>query len=117
MSIIICGSRDWTNRETIRNKLKEYTDYTLITGGCRGADNIANYIAKEEFKMDTIVVKANWKKYGKSAGSIRNRKMLDMGPKLVLGFHNNFIKSKGTKDMALQCRRRNIEFILCIDEK
>ena len=41
---------------------------------------------------------ADWKKYGKSAGPIRNREMLKMDPDIVLIFHDDPKNSKGTKD-------------------
>lgn len=44
---------------------------------------------------------ANWDKYGKKAGPIRNAQMLEEGrPNLVLAFHDNLQFSHGTKDMC-----------------
>jgi len=49
---------------------------------------------------------ADWEKYGKASGPIRNRKMFKLGqPDLVLAFHNDIYKSKGTNDMVFNVAR------------
>lgn len=47
---------------------------------------------------------ADWERYGKRAGPIRNRKMLDQGPDLVVAFGGD----KGTADCVREARRRGI---------
>jgi hypothetical protein len=50
--------------------------------------------------MKLKVFSANWEKHGLAAGPIRNRQMLTEGkPDLVIAFHENIEKSKGTKNM------------------
>lgn len=106
MRILICGDRNWKDREEIRRILKilleEQPDFILIEGGARGADTIAKEEAKVLGISDDRILEfpAEWDKFGKSAGVIRNRQMLDEGkPDLVIGLHNDLSKSKGTKDM------------------
>ena len=49
-----------------------------------------------------------WKGYGKAAGPIRNRRMLDdFQPDLVLAFPGN----KGTNDCIAAARQRDIEVV------
>jgi hypothetical protein len=49
--------------------------------------------------------KAKWDKYGKSAGPIRNKKMLDEGkPDLVFAFPGG----PGTNNMIKQAKEKNI---------
>ncbi|KKN01348.1 hypothetical protein LCGC14_1128740 [marine sediment metagenome] len=51
--------------------------------------------------------------YGKAAGPIRNKQMLDEGqPHLVLAFHDNIEESTGTKDMVKQAAKRGIETLV-----
>lgn len=98
--ILVCGSRYWTDDNTIRKILKKYpTSTTIIHGGCRGVDNIAGRIARE-LGMKVDVFPAQWNKYGRSAGPKRNEKMLKEGkPDLVLVFHEDIANSKGSWDM------------------
>ena len=68
------------------------------------ADGIAQNI-------DGAVIKrfpADWTKFGTKAGPIRNREMLDLQPDLVIAFHRNLKKSKGTIDTVMEANRRGI---------
>lgn len=112
--LIICGDRNWSNEESIRSVLNAYNDYTVITGGCTGADTIAHSIAKQ-LGMKTIVVPADWSKHGRAAGPIRNQAMADLKPDIVFGFHSDISKSKGTKNMQSICKKNGIKFILYVE--
>ena len=111
MKVLVCGDREWTDRQAVKlwlEVLKEigYTD--LIEGEARGADRISR---EEGEKLGFMVDPhpANWTKYHKGAGPIRNREMLDQKPDLVLAFHHDLSKSKGTADTVREARRRGIE--------
>lgn len=42
LRVIVCGSREWTNREAIANRLFDLPTDTVIVHGCaKGADRIA----------------------------------------------------------------------------
>jgi len=103
MRVIVCGSRFWKDVDIIRRELEKLPpDTIIIHGGANGADRIAGKIATQlGFKV--VVFEAEWDKYGKAAGVIRNQRMIDEGkPDLILAFHNNILQSKGTKDMLLR---------------
>lgn len=109
MKILVCGGRDWANRRVIKKRLLELPCNTIIIeGGCKGADLMAREIALE-IGLEVVEFPAAWKKYGKSAGIKRNIKMLDTKPHLVLAFHDNIRKSKGTKHTVGEARRRGID--------
>jgi hypothetical protein len=81
----------------------------IIEGNARGADTMAGVYATT-WGLGLEVYPANWKKYNKAAGPIRNQQMLDEGkPDLVLAFHDNIDKSKGTKDMVARAEKAGIE--------
>lgn len=82
-------------------------DTIIVHGVARGADTIAGEVAKK-LGMSVEEYPADWKKFGRSAGPIRNRVMLDTKPDLVIAFHNNIEESKGTKDCVTEARRRGI---------
>ena len=112
MRILVCGDRNWTNIDLIRKVLTLYEGIpgqdTLIHGNCSGADKLAGLIGSN---MGFRVRKysAQWNRYGKAAGPIRNQRMLDEGkPDIVIGFHDNIEQSKGTKDMLNRARKAGI---------
>ena len=112
LKILVCGDRDWTNVQRIREILATYsTDITIIEGEARGADSIARDISTE---LGFTVVKcpADWSKYGRSAGPIRNIQMLDMKPDIVLAFHDDLERSKGTRHTVTEAMRRGIHVIV-----
>lgn len=100
MNILITGSRDWTNAEVIKSQLVKLPSGSIVIhGACRGADLLAANIAKE-LGFEVKSFPADWDTFGKSAGPIRNREMLCEEPDLVLAFHDDLEKSKGTRDMV-----------------
>ncbi len=114
MRVLVCGDRNWTDRNLIRQALflilQTHQNLTVIEGGCEGADLIA---AEEARKLgaDVLEFKADWKTYGKAAGPIRNQQMIDEGqPEFALAFHPDLTKSKGTKNMLALLRKAKIPY-------
>lgn len=109
MRVLCCGDRDWADHEAIRRRLSKLPKSTIIIEGeCRGADRICKAIAKSlGFEIDPYPAK--WNLYGRSAGPIRNQQMLDEGkPELVIAFHSNLAKSKGTLNMITKARKAGV---------
>ncbi len=116
MKILISGSRYYSNYKKILSFLKKmkkkYKNLVVIEGGARGADKLAQKACKQagiKFKE----YNANWEKYGKKAGPIRNQKMLDDNKdiELLAVFHENLDKSKGTRDMIKRAKKAKIKII------
>lgn len=89
-------------------------DAEILHGACRGADLLAARmaLAMNETGEKAFIVRpfqANWRKYGKAAGPIRNRKMLDEKPDLVIAFHADLSRSRGTKDCVEEALRRGLK--------
>ena len=111
MKILICGCRNYTNYEKIRNYIatakSEYPTLIIVQGGAKGAD----YLAKKaciELQIECREYKAKWQKYGRSAGPKRNQQMLDEEhPELIVAFHPDIQRSKGTKDMINRAKQNN----------
>lgn len=106
--VLVTGSRDWTDKKVIQDALDNIVldydgPYTLIHGECpTGADKIAADYATE-LKWEVIPEPADWKKYGKSAGPIRNQKMInDHKPNVALAFSLN--QSSGTANCINRLR-------------
>ena len=51
---------------------------------------------------------ADWTTYGKAAGPIRNKVMLDQGLDIVIAFHPDIEQSKGTRHMVSIARAKGI---------
>lgn len=64
----------------------------VVSGGAAGADRLAERWA-EENHIPTTIYKPDWKKYGKAAGLMRNREIVNDSD-LVIAFWNGW--SKGT---------------------
>lgn len=109
MRLLVCGDRDWTDREAIRRELVVLPlDTVVIHGAARGADQIANDAALV-LGLRVVAFPADWKRYGRAAGVIRNQQMLDEGePDRVYAFHDHINESRGTLDMVTRARRAGI---------
>ena len=98
--IIIAGSRDFNDYEFLKKKLVNLRDLfidddVIISGHARGADALGERFAKE-YNIPLKLFPADWNKYGKSAGYIRNKEMADNADVLVAFWDG---KSRGTKNM------------------
>lgn len=91
MKVIICGGRNFDDRNYVMrvlNALNEQCRFTLvIEGGARGADTLAREWAKRA-GIPCQTFKADWNGFAqKRAGKVRNLKMLREGkPDMVIGF-------------------------------
>ena len=114
MRVLVCGSRQWSNRATIRSwltKLKDFGYDTLVEGEAVGADSIAREEG-EALGLTILSFPANWAKFGRAAGYIRNSQMLLEGqPNLVIYFSLNLEASKGTKNMVEQATKAGVPVI------
>ena len=91
-------------------------DTLIIHGAARGADTLGKFAAERiglKVINDGKGFPAEWKRYGKGAGPIRNQQMLDEGkPDVVLAFHENISESRGTKDMVARARGAGIKVVI-----
>jgi hypothetical protein len=113
MRVLVCGGRNYSNFEEMASFLSglffEYKDpqWELIHGGAAGADSLAGAWATS-VGIPVKEFRADWKKYGKSAGPRRNEKMLSEGkPDLVIAFPGG----KGTADMVARARKAKVMVI------
>jgi len=110
MKVLICGDRNWTDVHSIAQEIMKLSISTvIIEGEAKGADTIAAVIgAYLGYEIERYP--ADWNKYQRAAGPIRNKQMLTEGkPDLVLAFHSDLEKSKGTKSMVMLAMTAGIE--------
>ncbi len=107
--LIIAGTRDFHCYDIVKSEaasfvqeLKEQSKgctVTIVSGGARGADLLGERFAKE-YGFKLMRFPADWKVYGKQAGPVRNRQMLNYAKEeqgALLAFWDG--KSRGTKNM------------------
>ncbi|KKK46814.1 hypothetical protein LCGC14_3161480 [marine sediment metagenome] len=115
MRVLICGAAPrrgvggWKDPWPIIRELRNLpSTAVIIHGNAKGADKLAGELA-HGLGFWVIPVDAEWSRYGKGAGPIRNKKMLSMRPDLVLAFHEDISQSSGTKNMVSIARKAGIE--------
>lgn len=111
MIVLVTGDRNWPSKDIVWMALQQQFITKVIEGCAHGADRFAEqWCAK--FNVPDEHHPADWVKYGRPAGPIRNREMLAAGPDIVLAFHPNLDKSKGTKDMVTIAQKAGIPVLL-----
>lgn len=107
--MLVCGGRDYANRERVFEVLDDVHAHGLITrivhggagkklrdGTVLGADRLAEAWADER-RITSQTYPADWDTYGNSAGPRRNAEMLTLeSPDLVIAFPGG----RGTADMV-----------------
>ena len=116
MKLLVCGSRDYADYETLALTLDAFDHYdpvTLVIEGCAtGADSLGERWATER-SIPIDHHPADWDRYGKSAGPIRNREMADEAPDLVVAFYSDRANpSRGTANMVATARQRGIDVVI-----
>ena len=114
--VLVCGDRNWTDRDLLFGILSEAHFYIgiscVIEGEARGADTMAREWA-EERAITCEPYPANWAKFGRAAGPIRNTQMLNEGnPDIVYAFHDDIDASKGTGNMVKQAIARGLPHVV-----
>ena len=83
--IVVSGSREYNNYEEAKkyidvciSKIKYEYKLIFVLGVCRGADLLGERYAEENgYPIERYP--AEWNKFGKKAGSLRNQKMAQTG--------------------------------------
>lgn len=97
MKVIIAGSRTINDFEPVEKALKKGKEViTEVVSGCaEGIDTLGEHWAWVHSKK-VKKFPANWKKHGRKAGPIRNRKMAEYADAAVVIWDG---KSRGSKNM------------------
>jgi len=118
MRVLVCGGRTFSDRHRLYEALNalDPRPTLIIEGGQRTKEagqivGGADFFAKEwadRRGIPVLTVDAEWQRYGKSAGPLRNAKMISFGrPDLVLATDGG----AGTNDMVRQACNANIKVI------
>lgn len=120
MKIIVAGSRTWEGPSAtdkvawtlglaLNFSIGLGEQLTLVHGDCpRGADAIADRWARRRVDqgVELITYPAQWGTYGKQAGFVRNKVMVEAGADMVLAFLRD--NSRGTLNTVALARAAGI---------
>ena len=110
MRILVCGSRNFNDYELLKGILNDYRITEIIHGNAKGADNLGGQYGREVLQLAEERIRsfpAEWGVHGKSAGPIRNRRMLEEGrPDMVIAFRGP--NSRGTQNMIDQATKAGV---------
>jgi hypothetical protein len=117
--VIVCGSRGWHDRQRIADRLydlaleHEQSGCMVVHGNAKGADRIAG---EEAGKLGLPVEAhpADWNRYGRRAGPIRNAEMAKAGADLCIAFYDG--QSAGTKHMIAAARQHDIPVEIILEK-
>src|ERR1700694_4573635 len=121
MRLLVCGGREYADREKVFQVLDAFHRQSgpvtlLIHGGAGrrrvlggtaicGADLIAADWALQQLCVCSQSFPADWRKYGKKAGPVRNQAMIAFGhPEFVIAFPGG----RGTADMVSRAEAAGI---------
>ena len=98
MILAIIGSREFDDYDLLKQSVEElirngHEIEEIVSGGAMGADSLGARYANEN-NIPLTVFRAEWNKYGKSAGPKRNKLIVDHCD-MVLAFWDG--ESRGTK--------------------
>ena len=114
-TVVVTGSRNWTDsaaiREALMKQLADHPELTVHVGDARGADAITRAVCGN-LGIPFTVHYADWQKYGRAAGPMRNREMLNAAnPDLVIAFPGAD-ESRGTRDCMAAAEARKIPVVV-----
>lgn len=116
IKVIIAGTRDFNDYAFLKKNLDYFLqginpnneEIEIVSGNARGADKLGERYAKEH-NLPVKLFPANWDKYGKRAGYLRNQEMADYSDMLIAFWDE---KSKGTKHMIDIAKKQGLTVIV-----
>lgn len=109
MKVIVAGGRDFNDYDLLKSKLDYYLsnireDLVIISGTCRGADQLGERYANEN-GYEILPVPAKWDELGKKAGFIRNVEMAALATHCIVFWDG---ESPGTKNMIDEATKKKL---------
>ena len=129
IKIIIAGPRDFNNQSFVFSALdmvfsrlikspektnnileiNNLENIEIVEGGATGIDSLAkSYAISKNFKYKEFP--ADWNKYGRAAGPIRNKQMAEYSD-ILIAFRYVDNPSRGTENMINQAKENNLKII------
>jgi len=113
MKVAVVGSRDFPDLAKVEAVMDEIIQNELhieiVSGGARGVDQEAERIARG-WSTKVIVIPAEWDKFGKGAGMIRNRQIVELADRVIAFWDGESPGTRNTIGTALKAKK-NLEVI------
>lgn len=109
MKFIVAGGRDFDDYERLSDTINQLTGAgdTIISGCAKGADSLGEKYAEAQSQILKLErFPADWEKYKKAAGYIRNHQMALVADGLIAFWDG---RSKGTKNMIEEAHKARLE--------
>ena len=116
--VIIAGSRNFNDYDKMLKALDDLGIHLIniidkieiVSGHARGADSLGERFAKD-YKYPLKIFPADWDKYGKAAGAIRNEQMARYASEADRGILVAFPlgESRGTRNMIKLAKQYGLE--------
>src|SRR5678809_778300 len=118
MKVLFTGDRKWRPEyeKALIEVFDELQDWKgevkIIVGDCPTGVDASVAVLANTYKIPCHVEGADWGRYGKGAGMIRNKAMVDLKPDICIACHHDLTQSKGTKDCTKQAIRAGITTVM-----
>jgi hypothetical protein len=100
MRVAIVGSRDYPNMRDVAAYVDRMDpEDVVVSGGARGVDTVAAIAARAR-GMSVVVIPADWSRYGRDAGMIRNTEIVRSVDRVVAFWDGRSPGTKNTMDTA-----------------
>ena len=112
MKVVIAGCRDFFNYQFVEQTLDKifqeepFTNQTIeiVSGNARGVDILGEKYA-QNYNLPVHRFPAQWDKFGKAAGPIRNKRMAEIADYVIVFWDG---RSRGTKNMIETCQQLGV---------
>ncbi len=119
MKLAVVGSRDFHDYAWLERCLLSCIDIAsikeVISGGARGADSLAERFAAVH-GLSFSVIPADWKKYGKRAGPLRNTEIVRQADMVIAFWDGSSRGTRNTIDKALRAGK-SVRIFSCGERK
>jgi predicted Rossmann fold nucleotide-binding protein DprA/Smf involved in DNA uptake len=109
VNVAVIGSRTFNDYNLVEKTLSGIDDIDcIVSGGAKGADSLGEEYALNN-SIKTMIFKPDWKRYGRGAGFVRNKTIIDNAD-VVVAFWD--LKSKGTKNSIELAKKQNKKVVI-----
>lgn len=123
MRVLVTGSRQMLDQARVYRELDDLfamamedgdAEFIVVHGAAPGADSLAGQWVFDRRHNGPVhpqveVHAAEWNRYGKLAGGIRNAKMVGLGATVVLAFFQPGAQNVGTRNCVAQARLAGLD--------